>query len=1125
MYWRRLNLKMLIFHVLTCAKAGPWREETDPQTGSTFYYNAITLESRWERPADMAATGTGFNGTTAGPVLHPESQKLSSPRQQSQPKENASLVNLVPALMRAKRRWRALVDGNTGSTYYIDEATGVSQWEKPPPEDVTPSGDAIGKNPMPSSTQHRKEENNSLVRVVPALVRAKRKWRALVDDGTGSTYYVDEGTGVVQWDKPLEVDSGRSRDDEKTVDDPREDALDINETNLPSGCGENENDTRAASEMGDSIERVDDALVKPVAPENGTEQKPSGAAAEVYTDNKIQESGDGDQFLQRADSSSTLSTYGGELESLAKYVTGHSTTLERGAVVKLDLLKDGGGGEGGGGGDSIRDAGDDTLQSTGGLSVDNNRSTSESEIETDGENMSMHSKSSTHDFVAENTAPLFSVDAGTLPQNDYSSREQQQQVEPGKASTDGSSPSSTQSISQQHALDVLVDNSSQLGVACRVAGDDGVDVCPSTDKQRPSVSAKLGYTEVDAGITSTPNGFEEGVPGQQKQNKNSPPSPTSGDFDGIGGSIFKEASTENSGAVELLFKEVPAEASSSLSDMGHLEVPSAVLSGKDSKTNAVTPVEQNEGPRPSQDSVITATATMAGKTSSPFDTAAVAALALERLKAGMGVRRQKEASVKLQAQARGWAARRMCARLEERRETRRREEREAKQRAATAIQAMGRGRAGRSKAQQVKQLRTGLESQLARRNQDRSTTETSLEQSINHRDTKQLGDELDMESTVSRLSLEQNHHRDGNGAFDIGVTRETSIQLANGDDFGGRKEELHAQSHKAENTREGGDHHDSAEPAAIRWSEGEPPSREADQGGPGNDAQYLGQSQGIFSGRLSDYGGTDIRFESGPMGTIDEEGHQRNEHLWGGGEAEEAKHSVEASSEDDEGPLDETCDGAVFSSGLPIRKADVVQNAPGCSKNSDAVFDEESTGELVEDGADSNERRCDSSSRTSISSKTATPTEGGASSEMTVSSTDGDSKVLSEDDYSYPSRDQPSAKMIEEEWVEQHQQQPPEPLEMTARDQTTGAVDEYCDGNPSPADNDNTEHTRETSGGSEDGAEGDRAREGVYLDTTVPMERLEDLRRLVAAQAQATARAAMTAVGTDASKLETIQIR
>ncbi|CAN0563496.1 unnamed protein product, partial [Ectocarpus sp. 12 AP-2014] len=117
----------------TRTRRGAWKEETDPQTGTTFYHNTVTLESRWERPADMPTAGADYKTDTSSESIttpsHLDSSSASlSILQAKLPQECTSLVSLAPALIRAKRKWRALVDGDTGSTYYVDEATGVSQW-------------------------------------------------------------------------------------------------------------------------------------------------------------------------------------------------------------------------------------------------------------------------------------------------------------------------------------------------------------------------------------------------------------------------------------------------------------------------------------------------------------------------------------------------------------------------------------------------------------------------------------------------------------------------------------------------------------------------------------------------------------------------------------------------------------------------------------------------------------------------------------------------------------------------------------------------------------------------------------------------------------------------------------
>eukprot|EP00752_Nemacystus_decipiens_P007659 g6847.t1 len=1091
----------------------------------------------------MTTAAAGSNGTAADRIVAREDQNpsiLSSP--QSPTNGNVSLVNLVPALMRAKRRWRALVDGDTGSTYYIDQATGVSQWERPPPEEITQSADdVVVDDPiLTPSTEHRKEENHSLVTVVPALMRAKRRWLALVDDSTGSTYYVDEATGTTQWEKPPEVDQGGSEEDEKKAASyPQEVASGA----VMGGLDESENQARAAPEIDTTTERSGDALVRSSVSEDEKKATTSGGAGEVPLDKDIQGGVDGDPFLQRADSSSTLSTYGGELESLAKYVTGHSTTLDRGTIVDVDLSKNegGAGGKREEGGERISDTGEETVQSTD-PSNENNGSAAESEIVADAGKSSTHSESSTPNSVDVRGAPSISEDSGSPSAEDSSRREPQPGVQPGESATDGTSSSSIQSIGQQHTLDVLMENTSRLEKPSQIDADyssgcDGgaepaveVHDRPATsDDKSPSAPAEPKGGEVRARTASAVEGFgvegiEERAPGQYGKDSSSVPSPTNG-LDEADGNSIEEAWSNTSGAGKTLSTEV-TEASTALLAKGHAPVPSALISGNNNESNAVQLVERSGDDPPQQHTVITAASAAVAKSPLPFDTAAVTIVALERLKAGMRLRQQREASVKLQANARGWVARRVCARLAERRETRRREERDAKQRAATAIQSMVRGRAGRNKAQRARHTRTEQGIQQA---QLETTGSAALDR---EESTSQRGDEsvdrlLHVGPAVCHLSSEGTDQSDEIRAPGSGVPPETSVPLANGSTVALEKEEYVTQPRKEEDFRGDGSHHDSVDPSAMEWSEVAAISREAKPSDPGQHQRHGGHEQDVFSPQLGEYVGTEGRFEPGPLGTIDEEGPQRNEHLWGGGGTEEPEpeHSVQTYSEYGTGPLgaQRTDAGVSFGSPELARKADTVQksspsssetldndcdeitaqtNSPRSSETSGDDFDEEPSSDDREYDTDSIERRYDGSSRTSLSSKTATTTARNSSStgaENTASGSHGDSRSLSDDGDLHPARDQSSTVWTEEEWVAQHHQQ--------------------------PADNDNAGQASEEFGGSESSAESQKAGAGVYLDATAPMDRLEDLRSLVAAQAQATARATMAAVGTEVFRREASRIR
>lgn len=135
-----------------------WREQTDPLTGSTFFYNNITLQSQWERPADLAVLGSSAGdipGQSQSTTDMPSSQQLETAP------GGVGWMAMTSTLLRAKRAWRALVDNSTGSTYYFDETTGVSQWEKPSEIDdngVSHSPDRVTTTVV---EQHNAAESNS----------------------------------------------------------------------------------------------------------------------------------------------------------------------------------------------------------------------------------------------------------------------------------------------------------------------------------------------------------------------------------------------------------------------------------------------------------------------------------------------------------------------------------------------------------------------------------------------------------------------------------------------------------------------------------------------------------------------------------------------------------------------------------------------------------------------------------------------------------------------------------------------------------------------------------------------------------------------------------------------------
>lgn len=92
----------------------------------TYYHHSSTLKSRWERPADMPVE-IQLEASQPSPVVN-----STSPRpERNSLTEAADWTRTFAAVNSAKKAWLALVDSSSGSTYYFNETTGETQWNKP----------------------------------------------------------------------------------------------------------------------------------------------------------------------------------------------------------------------------------------------------------------------------------------------------------------------------------------------------------------------------------------------------------------------------------------------------------------------------------------------------------------------------------------------------------------------------------------------------------------------------------------------------------------------------------------------------------------------------------------------------------------------------------------------------------------------------------------------------------------------------------------------------------------------------------------------------------------------------------------------------------------------------------
>lgn len=91
--------------------------------------------------------------------------------------------------------WFPVVDPQSGDTYYANERTGETSWEKP--EEIlrlenAPHNNSITQNETPLLTNEPNQNDDNL----------PPGWFAVTDPQSGDEYFVNEQTGETTWDRP-----------------------------------------------------------------------------------------------------------------------------------------------------------------------------------------------------------------------------------------------------------------------------------------------------------------------------------------------------------------------------------------------------------------------------------------------------------------------------------------------------------------------------------------------------------------------------------------------------------------------------------------------------------------------------------------------------------------------------------------------------------------------------------------------------------------------------------------------------------------------------------------------------------------------------------------------------------
>ncbi|KAE9358387.1 hypothetical protein PR003_g1294 [Phytophthora rubi] len=237
-----------------------WTEHTDPDSGMTYYYNALTNEYRWEKPQDFDINYEAF---ASGRSASSSARKWFDMAHQKVNADGSSSLTTRSSKSRSLgKKWVELVDPETQNTYYYNEVTGESRWSLSPrsARDTSDTEDQISlalfaqvkqlrESPVPYSSREQhmswleaaitekdwkkadaivqqifireqsqavterkaREEaartasevamNNSSIAQVSTDM-APSAWMECQDESSGATYYYNQVTRETSWSKP-----------------------------------------------------------------------------------------------------------------------------------------------------------------------------------------------------------------------------------------------------------------------------------------------------------------------------------------------------------------------------------------------------------------------------------------------------------------------------------------------------------------------------------------------------------------------------------------------------------------------------------------------------------------------------------------------------------------------------------------------------------------------------------------------------------------------------------------------------------------------------------------------------------------------------------------------------------
>jgi len=227
-----------------------WVELTDPTSGQTYYFNERSEETSWDRP--VVHTGSSYTSNESKIGKSAETAPLEAAGKSERTSEAAAPAEVEetkspekddignhPQSSEMPTGWVEAVDSNNGQTYYYNEETGESSWERPsvapPTSDITASGptETLVSLSLKAPPEEPEEENQvepeseneppvenmesekAELEVEPKdsseqLDLLPSGWAEATVPESGELYYYNSVTGESSYDRPKFVSSPSS---------------------------------------------------------------------------------------------------------------------------------------------------------------------------------------------------------------------------------------------------------------------------------------------------------------------------------------------------------------------------------------------------------------------------------------------------------------------------------------------------------------------------------------------------------------------------------------------------------------------------------------------------------------------------------------------------------------------------------------------------------------------------------------------------------------------------------------------------------------------------------------------------------------------------------------------------